>query len=117
MAIHQCGGFFLQWPRSYVVNSLDRAGAIGFTSSEWVVDQERINSTHSAILVQGESQGLRFADLTAGGTNQENVWLATVNETGAWTDLGHFWFGEDRDEVRCSIWYWDDYCLPMVLCG
>tara|TARA_B100001094_G_scaffold321115_1_gene368347 strand:- start:1945 stop:2253 length:309 start_codon:yes stop_codon:yes gene_type:complete len=63
---------------------------IGFTSSEWVVDQERINSTHSAILVQGESQGLRFGDLTAGGTNQENVWIATVNETGAWTDLGHF---------------------------
>ena len=70
---------------------------IGFTSSEWVVDQERINSTHSVILVQGESQGLRFGDLSAGGTNEENVWIATVNETGAWTDLGHFYFGEDRE--------------------
>ena len=78
-------------------NTIDRT-EIGFTSSEWLIDQERINSTHSAILVQGESQGLRFGDLTAGGTNEENVWVATVNETGAWTDLGHFYYGEDRDD-------------------
>ncbi len=70
---------------------------IGFTSREWIIDQERINSTHSAILVHGETQGLRFGNLSSGGTTDENVWLAIVNETGSWTALTHFSFQTERD--------------------
>ena len=70
---------------------------IGFTSREWVIDQERINSTHSAILVHGETQGLRFGNLSKGGTTDENIWLAVVNETGSWTELAHFHFQTERD--------------------
>ena len=73
---------------------------IGFSNTETVIDLERINSTHTAVLIHGESQGLRFGNLTSGATNDENVWLAIFNETGAWTDLDRFSFQTEWNSER-----------------
>ena len=73
---------------------------IGFTNTETVIDLERINSTHTAVLIHGESQGLRFGNLTSGATNDENVWLAIFNETGVWTDLDRFSFQTEWNDDR-----------------
>ena len=68
----------------------------GISGTEEVIDVEPISATQNAVLIYSKSQGLRFGQHAIGGTVDNKLILAIIDNNGQWISADQITFGRDR---------------------
>lgn len=73
---------------------------IGLSGPEDIIDIEPISATQHAVLIQSQSQSMRFDQNVVGGDEGNRLILAVIDNNGNWISADELTFGRTRVEYK-----------------